>query len=133
MMLGYSDTSKGYRVWNFELGKVECVRSVVFNEVRKSNFKDVGVDEQTSMPRFDDIHDETQGAMNVPDTPSINDDAVDMDTDEDMGAPSTQSNGDTSDPVFDIDDAFMESELDDDYDESQLQPRPSRSQLCDCD
>ena len=44
-MLGYSTTSKAYRVWNLASGTVEEVHDIEFDETKSSQKKDVNLDD----------------------------------------------------------------------------------------
>jgi hypothetical protein len=123
ILLGYSETTKGYRVWNLDKKRVQCVRSAVFDETPKDQFVNVETD-ANSGPNLSEVDDEVFVDPSVNSTPL--DEPIDMDTDEDMHAPSSVSRGSNrdvgDDPAFEIDDAYMESELEE-LDDFPIEPR----------
>lgn len=125
MFLGYSDTTKGYRVLNLNSNKVEIVRTVKFQEVPTTKFVEVTHQYEPRVVFVDDDE--------VPATPSIATGATrpvpqEMDTDDDM-FPETEEEKEEEpaqtsvpDPTFDVDDEFMGSDIDD-VEEERIVPR----------
>ena len=131
VFLGYSDTTKGYRVWNVKSKKVEVVRSVRFQEVPKTAI--VQVVHQVE-PRVvisnDDVAEARVQPTSRPSPPPTDNANNDMDSDEDMFMnPNDEEEKEEDpvgepvpDPLFDIDDVYMEEGIPN-LDTTDLVPR----------
>jgi hypothetical protein len=84
MLLGYSETTKGYRVWNSMKNKVEIVRTVQFQEMSPNSYVEVIHAMEPSVVFTDNDENEVPVNTRSSPTPPNGQDGQEMDTDEDM-------------------------------------------------
>ncbi|KAJ0392071.1 hypothetical protein ATCC90586_011078 [Pythium insidiosum] len=70
MLLGYSEVTKGYRVWNMDANKLEVVRSVVLQEIEQPQFMNVVPDTAPTVVKQDDDEDVVLMGSAVPTDPN---------------------------------------------------------------
>ena len=132
VFLGYSDTTRGYRVWNVKAKKVEVVRTAKFQEAPKTHFVQIvhHSEPQVIVQEDDTNDDRPQRVHHFPSQPPVQAANDEMDLDEDMFVPGHEEEKEedqlvepTADPAFDIDDVYMEEGLEEETDATDIVPR----------